>query len=403
MNTDKKIFGLQKNIFFAGLVSFFMDVSSEMVYPLVPLFLANVLGVNKFLIGLIEGIAESTASILNVFSGWWSDKIRKRKDLMIAGYSVSTLSRPIMAVAHSWQHILTGRFIDRVGKGIRTAPRDAIIAESSDPAHLARSFSFHRSLDTMGAVVGPLLAILLLQCFANSYRTVFWFSMLPGTIAVFIVVLFIKEKQHDIAAQRIEAPRLTLKVFDKKARFFILIATIFALGNSSDMFLILKAQQVGIPPPVIPGVYLLLNLVYSLSAVPAGITADAFGKKRVILMGFVLFAILYYGFGVATTATAIWFLFGLYGVFMGLTEGIQKAYLATIVSPHVKATAFGVYSTAIGISKLPASLIAGWLWDRVSPAMTFYFGAATSVVSAMLFIILIFISRNSEKLQREQN
>ena len=379
-----------------------MDVSSEMIYPLVPLFLSNVLGVNKFLIGLIEGVAESTASILNVFSGWWSDKIRSRKNLMIVGYATSTLSRPIMATAHTWLQILIARFVDRVGKGLRTAPRDAIIAESSEPAHLARSFSYHRSMDTMGAVVGPLLALLLLQFFANSYRTVFWISMVPGVIAVFIVMVFITERGNHIYVQQGGPPTLTLKVFDRKAQCFILVATLFALGNSSDVFLILKAQHVGIPMSVIPGVYLLFNLIYSISAIPAGIIADRFGKKRIILMGFVLFAALYYGFAVAITTVTIWFLFGFYGFFMGLTEGIQKAYLATIIPPQVRATAFGVYSTAIGITKFPASLIGGWLWDNVSPAMTFYFGAAISMVSAALFMVLIIISRDSTKSARDQ-
>ena len=393
VRNGQKLFGFQKNIFFAGLVSFFMDVSSEMVYPLVPLFLLNVLGVNKFLIGLIEGIAESTASILNVFSGWWSDRIGRRKGLLIAGYATSTLSRPIMAVAHAWQQVLIARFADRVGKGIRTAPRDAIIAESSEPEHLSRSFSFHRSLDTMGAVVGPLLALLLLQLFTGSYRTVFWLSMVPGVIAVFIIIAFITESGASTPVKRISSFSLNLKAIDGKARFFILIATVFALGNSSDMFLILKAQHVGMPTYVIPGVYLLFNLVYSLSAMPAGIVADRFGKKRVILTGFMLFAVLYYGFAVATTTSAIWYLFAFYGLFMGLTEGIQKAYLASITPPQFKATAFGVYGTMIGICKFPASLIAGWFWDAVSPASTFYFGAATSVVSAVLFIVLIIISR----------
>jgi MFS family permease len=402
MNTGKKLFGLQKNIFFAGLVSFFMDVSSEMVYPLVPLFLSNALGVNKLLIGLIEGIAESTASILNVFSGWWSDRIGRRKGLLIAGYATSTLSRPIMAAAHSWPQVLISRFADRVGKGIRTAPRDAIIAESSEPEYLSRSFSFHRSMDTMGAVIGPLLALLLLQLFASSYRTVFWLSMVPGMIAVFIIIAFITESGSSTRIKRKSSFSLNLKAIDGKARFFILIATVFALGNSSDMFLILKAQHAGIPASVIPGVYLLFNLIYSISALPAGIVADRFGKKRVILTGFVLFAALYYGFAVATTTTAIWFLFGFYGLFMGLTEGIQKAFFATIIPPQLKATAFGVYSTAVGISKLPASLIAGLLWDKGSPAMTFYFGATTSVISAMLFIMLIIISRNSNGTVRNQ-
>lgn len=388
MEKEKKYFGFSKNVFYTGLVSFFMDVSSEMIYPLVPLFLANVLGVNKSMIGLIEGIAESTASLLKVFSGWLSDRIGQRKNLMIAGYAISTLSRPIIAVAGTWQQVLASRFVDRLGKGIRTAPRDAIIAESAESTHLARAFSFHRSMDTMGAVVGPAIALILLQLYNNNYKMVFWLSMIPGAIAVLVIVLFIKEKKRSAAATA-ERPKLTLKHFDWKVKFFIAIATLFALGNSSDAFLILRAEQVGIPTVMIPAVYLLFNLVYSLSSIPLGIVADKYGKKRLILLGFILFAGLYYGFAVAKSASAIWVLFSLYGVFMGLTEGIQKAFLATIIPPDFKATAFGVYATVVGLATLPASLIGGLLWDRVSPAATFYFGAATATLSALLFIALI--------------
>lgn len=388
MQQEKKYFGFGKNVFFTGLVSFFMDVSSEMIYPLVPLFLANVLGVNKSTIGLIEGIAESTASLLKVFSGWLSDRVGQRKNLMLAGYAISTLSRPIIALAGAWQQVLASRFVDRLGKGIRTAPRDAIIAESTETTHLARAFSFHRSLDTMGAVVGPAIAFMLLQLYNNNYKMVFWLSMIPGTIAVLIIVAFIKEKKR-AAVSPAERPRLTLKHFDWKVKFFILIAALFALGNSSDVFLILRAEQVGIPMVMIPAVYLMFNLVYSLSAIPAGIAADKFGMKRIILLGFVLFAGLYYGFAVAKSPVAIWVLFGLYGLFMGLTEGIQKAFLATIIPPDFKATAFGVYATSVGLAMFPASLIGGLLWDHVSPAATFYFGAATATLSALLFITFI--------------
>lgn len=388
MDQDKKYFGFSKNVFFTGLVSFFMDVSSEMIYPLVPLFLANVLGVNKSMIGLIEGIAEATASLLKVFSGWLSDRIGKRKNLMLVGYAISTLSRPIIALAGIWQQVLASRFVDRLGKGIRTAPRDAIIAESTETTHLARAFSFHRSMDTMGAVVGPAIALMVLQFYNNNYKMVFWLSMIPGAIAVLIIAMFIKEKKR-VATAGVERPKLTLRHFDWKVKFFIVIATLFALGNSSDAFLILRAEQVGIPTVMIPAVYLLFNLVYSLSSIPAGIAADKYGKKRLILLGFVLFAGLYYGFAVANGSTEIWVLFALYGLFMGLTEGIQKAFLATIIPPDFKATAFGVYATAVGLATLPASLIGGVLWDRVSPAATFYFGAATATLSALLFIALI--------------
>jgi len=395
MEKNKKIFGFGKNVTIAGLVSFFMDVSSEMIYPLVPLFLANVLGVNKSVIGLIEGIAESTASLLKVFSGWFSDRIGNRKWLMAVGYGISTLSRPFVALATGWQQVLGSRFIDRFGKGVRTAPRDAIIAESADKTHLGRAFGFHRAMDTMGAVVGPALAFFLLGILSNDYRKVFWLSMIPGVIAVLLIIFFITEKKKAFAAHA-DRPKLTIKHFDWRFKFFVIIAALFAVGNSSDVFLILRAEQKGVHTVMIPVIYLLFNLVYSLSAIPAGMAADKFGKKRVILLGFILFAALYYGFAVAGSATAIWVLFGLYGLFMGLTEGIQKAFLATIIPQDFKATAFGVYNTVVGLAMFPASLIGGWLWDHVSPSATFYFGAITAAVSAVLFIVFITVVRRTD-------
>lgn len=385
---DKKFFGFNKNVTVAGLVSFFMDVSSEMIYPLVPLFLANVLGVNKSVIGLIEGIAESTASLLKVFSGWFSDRLGNRKWLMAVGYGISTLSRPFVALATGWHHVMGSRFIDRFGKGIRTAPRDALITESAESTHLGRAFGLHRAMDTMGAVVGPALAFFFLGLYLNDYRTVFWLSMVPGVIAVLLIIFFITEKKKTVAVH-IEKPKLTMKHFDWRFKFFVVITGLFAAGNSSDVFLILRAEQVGVPTVMIPVVYLLFNLVYSFSSIPVGMAADKFGKKRVILLGFVLFAILYYGFAIASDAKVIWILFGFYGLFMGLTEGIQKAFLATIIPQDFKATAFGVYNTVIGIAMFPASLIGGWLWDNISPSATFYFGAITAGISAILFVVFI--------------
>jgi MFS family permease len=393
MENNKSFFGFSRNVFFTGLVSFFMDISSEMIYPLVPLFLTSVLGVNKSVIGLIEGVAESTASLLKVFSGWFSDRIGRRKSLMVIGYGISVLSRPIIATANIWQQVFASRFTDRLGKGIRTAPRDAIIAESTEPTHLARAFSFHRSMDTMGAVVGPALAIFFLGIFNNDYRKIFWLSMAPGIVAVLLIIVFIREKKKFLPSHTIK-PQLTLNHFSWKAKFFLIIATLFALGNSSDVFLILRAGQVGMPTLLIPAVYLFFNLVYSLSAIPAGIAADKFGRKRVILLGFVLFAVLYYGFAIAESSTAIWVLFGLYGLFMGLTEGIQKAFLAAIIPQDFKATAFGVYGTCVGMATLPASLIGGLLWDHVSPSATFYFGSVTATISAILFMVLIMSAKD---------
>ncbi|MGQ9745491.1 MAG: MFS transporter [Dissulfurimicrobium sp.] len=394
MQGEKMLFGsfrgINKNVVITGLVSFFMDASSEMVYPLVPLFLANVLGVDKAIIGLIEGIAESTASILRVFSGWLSDRIGSRKWLMAVGYGLAVLSRPIIALSQSWRGILTSRFIDRLGKGIRTAPRDAILAESTEKAYLARAFSLHRSMDTIGAVVGPLTAFFMLRFFQNNYRLVFWASIIPGVIAVLLIVFFITEKEKKKAkTPAAERPYFTLRHFNWRFRLFIVIVAIFAFGNSSDAFLMLKAGQAGVKPTLIPIIYLTFNLVYAFSAIPAGIAADRFGKKRIILAGFIVFALIYYGFAVTGDAYMVWLLFAIYGIFMGLTEGVQKAYLATIIPPDFKATAFGVYNTVIGLAMLPASIIGGWLWDNVSSSATFYFGSVMAAISASLFLVFI--------------
>ncbi|HET6514787.1 MAG TPA: MFS transporter [Thermodesulfovibrionales bacterium] len=394
MNKEKRVFfGLQENVFITGLVSLFMDISSEMIYPLVPLFLSNVLGVNKSIIGLIEGIAESTASLLRVFSGWFSDRAGRRKDFMVLGYGISTLSRPIMAVAGGWHTVFGARFIDRFGKGIRTAPRDAIIAEATETAFLGRAYSFQRSMDTMGAVIGPALAFFFLAFFSNDYRRVFWLSVIPGVIAVLLIILFItEEKSFQIGAQR---PKLRLSRFDGRFKFFVFITALFAVGNSSDVFLILRAQHVGIPAVMIPVVYLFFNIVYSVSAIPAGIAADRFGKGRLLFVGFVLFAIVYTGFGLAKDVTIVWVLFGFYGLFMGLADGTQRAFLATIIPADFKATAFGIYHTVVGLALFPASLIGGWLWDHVSPSATFYYGASTAVLSALLFVVFLITTKRA--------
>ncbi|RJQ21217.1 MAG: MFS transporter [Nitrospiraceae bacterium] len=398
---NKKILGLNRNIFFTGLVSFFMDFSSEMIYPLVPIFLSSVLGVNKSVIGLIEGIAESTASLLKVFSGWLSDRMGKRKILMVAGYGISALSRPVIALSTLWGHVLTFRFIDRFGKGIRGAPRDAIIAESTPRAELGRSFGFHRGMDTLGAVAGPAVAFIILSLSTGNYRLVFWLSMIPGIIAVLVIVFFIREQKGksdipgrgrflDLPSARATKEGCTCKGvrFDWRYKTFVAIATLFAVGNSSDVFLILKATSVGIKETQIPVLYLFFNLVYALTAMPAGILSDRIGRKRIILSGFILFGFIYWGFAVAAEQDHIWGLFLLYGVFMGLTEGIQKAYLGSIIPAEYKATAYGIYNTFVGIAVFPASVVGGYLWDKFGPHATFYYGMSTAFISALIFLAI---------------
>jgi len=400
---DKKIIGLQRNVFFTGLVSFFMDFSSEMIYPLVPIFLSSVLGVNKSIIGLIEGIAESTASLLKVFSGWLSDRIGKRKILLIVGYGVSTLSRPIIALSTLWGHVLAFRFTDRFGKGIRGAPRDALIAESTQHKDLGRSFGFHRGMDTLGAVIGPAVAFILLSLFTGNYRLVFWLSMIPGMVAVLIIVFFIKDRGQVLGIRsQEEAFKKPLnpgtqnpdnKNFDWRFKAFVAIATIFAIGNSSDVFLILKATDTGVKETQIPIIYLCFNLVYALTAIPAGILSDRIGRKRIILAGFILFGFIYWGFAFASEQKHIWGLFLLYGVFMGLTEGNQKAYLGSIIPDKSRATGYGIFNTFTGLAILPASLIGGWLWDKHGSQATFYYGSITAFLSAFIFIIFIITAR----------
>lgn len=384
-NDDKKIAGVKKNVFFSGLVSFFMDFSSEMIYPLVPIFLSSVLGVNKTVIGLIEGIAESTASLIKIFSGWVSDKIKKRRALMIAGYGISALSRPVVALSTAWSHVFIFRLIDRFGKGIRGAPRDALIAECTECKELGRAFGLHRAFDTLGAVAGPAIAFLILSLLTENYRTLFWLSMIPAVTAVFIIIFFITDKRSDLT---VDQPGVSPKSFDWRFKAFIAVTTLFAAGNSSDVFLILKANDVGIQTTIIPLIYLTFNLIYSLTSIPAGILSDRIGRKRIILLGFIIFGFIYWGFALASEQSHIWMLFAAYGIFMGLTEGVQRAYLGTIIPEESRATGYGIYNAFTGIAILPASIIGGFLWDKYGSQATFYYGTITAFISATLFFII---------------
>jgi MFS family permease len=370
-------------VWVAGWVSFFMDVSSEMVYPLVPLFLSSTLGVSKSVVGLIEGIAEAAASLLQLFSGALADRFGKNKLLMGLGYGISAASRSILASAGGWGTVLVARFTDRAGKGIRTAPRDAIIASSTEPERLGLAFGFHRALDQAGAVVGPAIAILILAVWTADYRLVFWLSVIPGLLSVLLIVWFI---ETDGPAPPFRAPfSWSLHGFDSRFLGFMLVVGLFSLGNSSNAFLILKAEYVGVNPDRIAGIYLVYNLLYALVSVPAGLLADRFGAQRIVLGGFVLFAAIYAGFALAVTDWHIAALFVLYGAYAGLTQGVQRAYLALLVPEAHKATGFGLYHMVVGIAILPASLVAGWLWDAVGPAAPFWFGSGMALTAGVLF------------------
>jgi MFS family permease len=395
------LFGLKKNVFWLGLVSLFTDISSEMVYPLVPIFATTVLGAPVAFVGLVEGIAESTASLLKVFSGWLSDRLEGRKNLTIAGYALSAIAKPILIGASSVSYILAYRIIDRTGKGIRTAPRDALIADSSDCDNYGKSFGFHRMMDTIGAMIGPALAFLLLPVFAahsssKGYRELFVLAVVPAFIGVIILIAFVKERRApkpDGCETPAEKPKLSLKPFDRRFKLFLIVVLVFTLGNSSDAFLILRAKNAGMAVAMIPLAYLLFNTINAALATPAGIVSDRLGRFWVMALGFLIFAGVYLGFALADSQLIIWVMFALYGFYYAFTESIFKAYTADLVPENLRGTAYGLLNMTMGIALLPASLFAGWLWTNISVRAPFFFGAGMAAVA--LGLLLVFLPRDS--------
>lgn len=386
MKENKNKLGISKNVFILGLVSFFNDVASEMIYPIIPIFLTSILGAPVAVVGLIEGIAESTASILKVISGWLSDRFRKRKLFVIAGYSFSAISKIILGFAYSWLFVLFARFVDRFGKGTRTSARDALIAESSENSARGKSFGFHRALDTLGAVIGPLIALLAIHFLENNFRLIFFLAFIPACIGVLLLIIFVKEKREEKNLS--SAIHFNWSSFDSSFKIFLFISFIFALGNSSDAFLILRAQNLGLSMVSVILAYVLFNFTYSIFSTPAGIISDKIGPKKVLLSGFLLFSAIYLFFGLTNVSFLLWLLFPFYGIYMALTEGVGKAYISNLVPQEKAGTAFGIYQTTIGLCTFFASLIAGLLWTYIGVSAPFIFGSAMAVISALLFIIL---------------
>jgi len=382
---ENLFFGIKKNIFFLGLVSFLTDVSSDMVYPLLPVFLTEVLGSSRVFVGLIEGVAESTASLLKVFSGWFSDKVGKRKPLVISGYSLSSISKPLLALVTSGWQVLLLRFGDRVGKGIRTSPRDALIAESSAKDRRGASFGLHRAMDSLGAIVGPLLAFIFLPLLNENYRHLFLLASIPAFFSVSVLFLWVKEAKSR-RKEGIVLPRRKSFSFDSKFKLFILVVALFTLGNSSDVFLFLRAKSLGVSLVFIPLLWGLFNLVYTLSSTPAGILSDRIGRRKIILLGFVVYGLSYFGFAFATESLHIWALFALYGVYYGLADGALRAFVADLVKEEDKrGTAYGFYHGAVGLFALPSSLILGYLWQIFSATYAFSFGAILAILAGLVF------------------
>ncbi|MFA4906297.1 MAG: MFS transporter [Candidatus Margulisiibacteriota bacterium] len=385
----------KKNVVWLGFTSLLNDISSEMIMALLPLFLVD-LGASRSLVGLIEGVAEATASIFKVVSGWISDRLQARKGLVVVGYTLSTAIKPFIALANTWYQVLAVRFFDRIGKGVRNAPRDALVADSVEENERGRSFGLQRGMDTAGAVIGTLLASGLLYLFTtytkmpvlDQYRTIFWISVIPGVLAVLTVAVFVK----DVAAKPAFVKTMaggSFKNMDSGFRAFLIASAVFELSNFSYAIFILRAADLGVIVALIPIIYLLYNLVYAGLSQPLGVMADVMGKKLVLFMGYLLSALMLIGFAFATHPLHAWILFIIYGVAMAITQTTPRALLADLVPANLRGTSYGIYYTLIGLIALPASAIAGLLWDRFTPALAFSYGAFLSAVAAALVLIII--------------
>ncbi len=390
-----KIFGLNPNVFFLGLVSLLTDISSEMIFTLIPLFLSNVLGAATTVIGFIGGLSESTDAIFRIFSGWLSDRIGKRKPLALLGYGISTLAKPFMYLATTWGTVLAIRFSDRVGKGIRTSPRDALVADSVSAGERGRGFGLHRAMDTFGAFLGLAVAAVIiylvqgggLKLGPETYQWLVLVGVVPAVLAVLVLFLFVHEWKRKpsltVTSQKSLGWRGLTSGFDTRFKLFLIIMAVFTLGNSSDFFVILRAQNLEAPLVQVVLMLVLFNVSYAVFSWPAGAFSDKLGRRRVITLGWFIYALAYLGFALASSLWQIWLLFAIYGIYYGIVEGVARAFVADLVPAERRGTAYGLYHGVVGLTLLPASLIAGWLWDAVNPAAPFYLGAGLAFLAML--------------------
>jgi MFS family permease len=382
MKRRRGILGFSRTVFMLGLVSLCNDLASEMIYPLLPIYLTS-LGASVWFIGLVEGTAETTASVLKLFSGWIADRLGHKRLLTVAGYAFSNAVRPLIGLAASGWQVLALRFADRVGKGIRTSPRDALIADNTAPAELGRAFGFSRAMDHGGAMAGSLAAFLLLTYAGAGLSAIFLLSAIPGVLVAVLVLAGVGTSREPVL-QATGSPALSLRPFSRRFKAFLLVLAVFALGNSSDAFLLLRAKELGVSVASIPLLWIVFHAVKSFSSTPGGVLSDRFGRPRIVAAGWVVYALVYLGFSAASTALHAWVLFAVYGLYFGLTEGVERAFVADLVLAELRGTAFGVYHLVLGLVALPSSLLAGFLWKQYSSTVALGTGAALAFAAALL-------------------
>ncbi len=390
----RRYFAMPRNVVALSVVSLLNDTSSEIIYPLLPAFLFLALGASPFAIGVIEGFAESVASLLKLFSGYISDRFGTRKLLVFIGYALAAVTRPFLAFAATWPQVLAVRMTDRVGKGIRGAPRDALIAGSVPKKDRGFAFGFNRAADHFGAVLGPIAAFLLLMLFAvdpqnptlREYQQVFLFASVPVVIGLLIVGIFVREnaKKPSRAPEPVPPLKLSLRGFDGNFKRYLVVVAVFTLSNSTDAFLLLRATQVGISPAVLPLLWMTLHFSKVVFSLLGGGLSDRFGRKALIISGWVVYALVYCGFAFVTSAWQCWALFIIYGAYFGLTEGVEKAFVADMVAEGKRGTAYGLYNLAIGITVFPASLLFGLLWTEFNEVTAFVISAGVSILAVVL-------------------
>jgi MFS family permease len=377
---------LTGNVLWLSVVSLLNDTASEMIYPLLPVFMVGTLGASAAFVGVVEGVAQSTSSLLKLAGGWWSDRAHRRKPLVVWGYTVASLARPLVGLATAPWHVLAIRFADRVGKGVRAAPRDALLAESVADAYRGRAFGVHRAADHLGAVIGPLMAAALLWLLTDDLRTVFLLAFVPGALSLVVLWRRVRETAARTVAAASPEPITFAGVFTGAFPRFVFAISVFALGNATDAFLLLRATDLGISVAAIPLLWGALHVSKSVFSVAGGTIADRAGARVAIFAGWVLYALVCVGFALASSAWHVWLLFLVYGLFHGLTESPQVALVAQLSQPHVRGSAFGAYHFVIGIAALPASVMFGVLWQRFSPQTAFYTGAALAITAALVLL-----------------